>query len=184
MREFLLIANRLTLRPFRADEFDLLYQLHSNPEVAKTTIDGIQSREQIKKYFDGFLAHQEKFGYSQWAVFEKDSGNFVGRAGFTNRALTDEIGVQTEIRFAFLPQFWGKGYALELTKNLLKFAFEDLKLDLVSASSRLDGEASHRALTRNGFRFIKNVVPSGYGTSDEIKYYLITRQEFLKINAN
>lgn len=180
----MLTTNRLILRPFREDEFELLYQLHSNKEVAKTTIDGIQSRQQIKKYFDQFLAHQVKFGYSQWAVFEKESGEFVGRAGFTNRTLNDEIGEQTEIRFAFLPQFWGKGYASELTKSLLKFAFEDLKLDLVSASSGLYNEASFRALIKNGFRFIKNIVPSGYGTSDEIKYYLITRQEFLKINGN
>jgi ribosomal-protein-alanine N-acetyltransferase len=172
-------TNRLNLRLFTAADFDLLHSLHANPEVAKSTIDGMQTRDQVRQHLNSFISHQEKFGYSQFAVFEKASGKFIGRAGITNRTLSPTIGPQNEVRFAFLPDFWGKGYASEVTEFLLKFAFETLKLDVVSAANGPKNAPSHRVLIKNGFKFIKNLVSEGYGSDGEIRYYLITHQEFL-----
>ena len=170
----ILQTTRLNLRPFTAADLDFLYQLHANPEVAKTTIDGVQSLETVKKHLDSFIAHQEKYGYSQWAIFDSQTSKFAGRAGFTTRALNQEIGQQTEIRFAIMPQFWGRGYACELTAALIKFAFEDLKLETLAAANGPTNEKSHRVLVKNGFEYIKNIIPQGYGTSDEIRYYTLS----------
>jgi len=180
----MLKTNRLNLRPFSAADLDLLYSLHANEEVAKTTIDGVQSLEQVKKHLDNFINHQEKFGYSQWAVFEKESAKFVGRAGFTTRALNKEIGEKTEIRFALLPEFWGNGYASELTAELVKFSFEKLQLEIIAAANGPTNEKSHRVLIKNGFQFIKKTIPEGYGSEGEIRYYLLNKNEFLKTKKN
>lgn len=166
---------RLNLRPFREEDLDLLFSLHANPEVAKTTIDGVQSREKVKAHLDGFISHQQKLGYSQWAVFENESGKFVGRAGLTTRSLNKEIGEKTEIRFALLPEFWGKGYASELTNSLIKFAFDDLKLKILAAANGPSNEKSHRVLEKSGFRFIKKAKPEGYDNAEEIRYYELTK---------
>ncbi len=180
MPEKILIATpRLELRAFKEEDYDLLFSLHNNKEVAKTTIDGIQTEEQIKNHLNNFIAHQEKYSYSQFAVFEKESGEFIGRAGITNRALNAEIGMKPEIRFAFLPKFWGKCYASEVAKYLLEFAFEELKFDEVAASSGIYNEASYKVLTKNGFVCLGEIIPSGYGSSDKVKFYLISRKEFL-----
>lgn len=178
----MLRTERLNLRPFLAEDLPLLFRLHANEEVAKTTIDGVQSLETVKKHLDSFINHQEKFGYSQWAVFENDSGKFIGRAGLTTRALNKEVGENTEIRFALLPEFWGQGYASHLTKELIKFSFEKLQLEILIAANGPTNEKSARVLLKNGFRYIKNIVPEGYGTKDEIRYYQITKNEFQKIN--
>ena len=168
----MLKTNRLNLRPFTHEDLNLLHQLHANPEVAKTTIDGIQSLEQVKKHLENFIAHQEKHGFSQFVVFENESKKFVGRAGLTKRALNQEVGEYAEIRFAFLPEFWGLGYASEITENLVEFATKNLQLKTISASHGMTNDKSARVLTKNGFRFIKNIVPDGFGTADEIKFYL------------
>lgn len=162
---------RLNARAFKHQDLDLLYKLHSNPEVAATTIDGIQSLEQVKKHLDNFINHQEKYGYSQFAIFEKASGNFVGRAGLTKRTLSEEVGEQIEVRFALMPEFWGLGYATELTEALIAFARDQLKVNLITASCGLYNARSDRVLTKFGFKFIKEVKPEGYGTSNNIKYY-------------
>ena len=81
----MLITKRLYLRPFTINDLEYLYLLHSNSEVAKSTIDGVQSIDVVKKHLDDFIQHQKQYGFSQWAVFEKDSEQFVGRAGFTFR---------------------------------------------------------------------------------------------------
>ncbi len=175
----MLKTNRLNLRPFTFEDLNLLYQLHANPEVAKTTIDGIQSLETVKKHLESFISHQEKFGHSQWVVFENDGGKFIGRGGLTTKSLNKEVGEQTEVRFAFLPEFWGKGYASEITEALVKFAFENLKLEILVAANGLTNEKSARVLIKNGFKYIKDIVPEGYGTNDKIRYYAITK--FLKL---
>lgn len=166
-------TNRLILRPFMQQDFELLYSLHSNPEVAQTTIDGVQDEATVQKHLTNFIEHQEKFGYSQWAVFEVKSGEFVGRAGLAKRSLNKEVGEQVEVRFALLPQFWGLGYASELTEALIKFAFEKLKLSQIIASTGLTNEKSARVLEKNGFKYVKNIMPEGYAFSDMIKYYVL-----------
>ncbi|MCE3255665.1 MAG: N-acetyltransferase [Rickettsiaceae bacterium] len=167
-------TKRLYMRPFSEADFDLLYQLHSDPEVAKTTIDNIQSAEQIKKHLSDFIAHQNKFGFSQWAIFEIGSDKFVGRAGLTKRTLNDEIGEQTEIRFAIMPQFWGKGLASEITEALIEFAKEKLKVKKLAAGCGQTNEKSARILSKFGFIYAKDIIPKGYGTTDAVKYWELT----------
>ena len=179
----MLKTKRLNLRPFSSTDLDLLFSLHANEKVAKTTIDGVQSLETVKKHLDNFISHQEKFGYSQWAVFEKETTKFVGRAGLTTRALNKEIGEKTEVRFALLPEFWGKGYASELTCEMVKFAFEELQLEILAAANGPTNEKSHRVLIKNGFQFIDKIIPESYGSEGEVRYYLITREEFLNFKS-
>lgn len=169
----MLSTQRLKLRAFTADDLNLLHQLHANREVAKTTIDGVQSLETVKKHLDNFIAHQEKFGFSQWAVFEKDSGKFVGRGGFTKRALSEEVGEYVEIRFAFLPEFWGQGYASEITRELIKFAFENLGLEVISAAHGVSNDKSKQILTKNGFTLVKIISLPGSAAESATKFYLL-----------
>jgi ribosomal-protein-alanine N-acetyltransferase len=145
---------RLYLRSFTQDDLNLLYSLHANEQVGKTTIDGVQDLETVKKHLDNFIATQEKLGFSQWAVFENGINNFVGRAGLIKRALNKQVGEQVEIRFAFMPEFWGQGLASEVTAALIEFAKEKLKLKKLAAANGLTNEKSARVLVKNGFKHI------------------------------
>ncbi len=164
-------TKRLYLRPFTPEDLNFLYQLHSNPEVVKSTIDGVQSLQTVQKHLDSFIAHQEKLGFSQWAVFENGTDKFVGRAGLTKRSLNNEVGEQVEIRFAFLPEFWGQGIASEITAALIEFSQAKLKLEKLIAANGLTNEKSSRVLIKHGFKYIKNILPEGYGVVDPIRYW-------------
>ena len=172
----------LYLRPFKEEDLQHLYTLHSNKEVAKSTIDGVQDFEAVQKDLQQFISHQAKFGYSQWAVFKKPTDEFVGRAGLVTRTLSEEIGEKTEVRFAFLPQFWGLGFASRITAELIRFSFEDLQMQEIIAANGVLNEKSARVLTKSGFRYVKNILPKGYGTDDEIRYYVISREQFLNLS--
>ena len=54
------------------------------------------------------------------------------------------------MRVAFAPEAQGKGYAPELGRAALAFAFEIAKLDRVVAITRLDNIASQRSLEKFG----------------------------------
>jgi RimJ/RimL family protein N-acetyltransferase len=164
-------TTRFYLREFTESDLNLLYSLHANPEVAKTTIDGIQSIEVVKKHLENFILHQGKYSFSQWAVFENKTNKFAGRAGLIKRKLNQEVGEQIEIRFAFLPEFWGQSLASDVGFEIIKFAKEKLKPNKIVAGNSLENEKSARVLVKLGFHHIKNIAPEGYGKSDVIRYW-------------
>lgn len=52
---------------------------------------------------------------------------------------------------------WGLGYAIEATRAIAKFAFDDLRLSQLRAGHAFDNAASARVLRKLGFQPIDNV---------------------------
>ena len=73
-------TERLLLRPFRGGDFEAYAEMNANPEVMRF-IDAVQDREGAFRSFCANIGHWEIRGYGPWAVEERASGRFVGRAG-------------------------------------------------------------------------------------------------------
>ena len=58
-----------------------------------------------------------------------------------------------DLGFAFLPAYWGKGYAYEAAVAVLNFAKTDLGLERILATTRLDNVPSQKLLEKLGLRF-------------------------------
>lgn len=170
MNKIIFKTDRTYAKAFEENDLDNLYALHTNPMVASTTIDGIQTLEKIRFHLQSFIEHQNKYGFSQWAIYENETNNFMGRAGFTKRKLSDGTQEEVEIRFAILPDFWNKGYASELTKSLVEYAAQELGLAKLAAGNNPDNIKSIKILSKFGFEFIKKIQPKGYGRVDDIDY--------------
>jgi RimJ/RimL family protein N-acetyltransferase len=63
-------------------------------------------------------------GLGQWALEERVTGRFVGRAGLYWRPEPDWPGV--EVGWMLDPGFWGSGYATEAGARAVRYGFEDL----------------------------------------------------------
>src|SRR5690606_38652938 len=59
---------------------------------------------------------------------------------------------RAEVGFMLAPAHWGKGYAAEAVRAVLRFAFEAMDLHRVEADVDPDNGASLRLLERLGFR--------------------------------
>jgi RimJ/RimL family protein N-acetyltransferase len=66
-----------------------------------------------------------------------------------------------DIGFAFLPEYEGKGYALESAMATLRYASENLQIVKISAITKADNRKSIRLLQGLGFRFISKITFSG-----------------------
>jgi len=167
-------TERTFCRLFTLEDFERLYALHSTPEVGSITIDGIQNETQALETLNHFILHQAQYGYSQWMVYEKASGEFMGRAGFEFRQIDTTIPPQMEIRYAFFPAFWGKGYATELAMACMQWAFQMVNPEMIVATADPKNFASHRILEKIGMRYVKDIP---YKDVLDV-FYTVTRADF------
>ena len=129
-----LLANfetkNLKARLFNSDDFDLLYKLHSNPEVMANIGSGkAKSKEEVEAQFANITLNSEN---TVFAVFDKSTEEFIGRVGFSkfNSIIKSDSDINAyELGYCFMPQFWGKGYARELGLAILDLFFTKLKID-------------------------------------------------------
>ena len=69
----------LYARPFTIQDFDLMHGIHLDPNVSQFL--GDVSEDESKEWLQRIIKHQDQFGFSQWAIFEKNTNNFVGKGG-------------------------------------------------------------------------------------------------------
>ena len=73
----------------------------------------------------------------------------MGICGLLKRDTLDHV----DIGFAFLPKFWGNGYALESAKAIMVYGRNVMDLQRILAITSPDNEASMALLEKLGFRF-------------------------------
>ena len=71
-----------------------------------------------------WLGQWELRGTGQWAVEERVTGDFLGRAGLHNPRREDWPGV--EVGWVLHPNYWGRGYATEAGRRAVQYAFAEL----------------------------------------------------------
>lgn len=146
-------TNRLILRKFEETDDERMFLLDSNPEVMKYIgMPPVSDINESKKIIELIRQQYIDNGVGRLAVVEKDSGLLIGWSGL--KLLTQEInGYKNvyDLGYRFLPEFWGKGYALEAAKASLDFGFNDLNIDTIYAHAHSENEGSNHILRKLGF---------------------------------
>lgn len=62
-------------------------------------------------------------------------------------------GVDFEVTYSFLPEYWGKGYATELAVHFKNFAFNYIETNSVISMIHKDNLASINVAQKNGMAF-------------------------------
>ncbi|WP_174522169.1 GNAT family N-acetyltransferase [Cedecea neteri] len=117
-------TERLILRHFTLDDYEALVACWSDPEMVKfigsgKPQDGEMSWARLMRY----IGHWQALGYGYWALFEKQSGRFVGSFGFqeVKRNLTPALE-HPEAGWSLIPAVHGQGYAAEALSAVLNWA--------------------------------------------------------------
>jgi len=143
-------TERLLLRPFREADVDAYAAVLQTPQVRAS----LHLPENVSRYdawvgIAGWLGQWELRGTGQWALEEKASGAFVGRAGMHFPARDDWPGI--EIGWALHPDHWGKGYATEAGAAAIEYAFAQHDVDAVYSVILPENTASQAVARRLGF---------------------------------
>jgi len=173
----MLETKRLIIKVPSEQDINDQYKLQSDPDVMQYIATGVRTREEVEKILHTAIKHYQKHKFSLGSVFEKATGEFIGRAGLIYLAF-DDTQPDIEVGYALLKPYWNKGYATEITKALLEWGFAHLNIVKLVAVTRPENEKSRRVLEKCGMHFVKMFQYNGI----DVTYYEIYRElQFIKL---
>ncbi|MBI4816714.1 MAG: GNAT family N-acetyltransferase [Deltaproteobacteria bacterium] len=142
-----LTTARLTLRPYIPDDIVRIHRIYGDPEVMRSVGSAVaHTVDELRVHLERRIGHQERHGFSAWAVFESGSDELVGDAGLVEVEGTHEI----ELSYRFRRDTWGRGYAAEVARAWVEVAFRTIGLDALMASVPKENRAAARVLEQLG----------------------------------
>lgn len=147
-------TQRLLLRKLEETDVERMFLLDSNPEVMKYIgVPVLTKPEESLGVIRMIQKQYEENGTGRLAVIEKETGLLIGWSGL--KLLTEEInGYKNvlDLGYRYLPESWGKGYALEAAKASLELGFHEMKADMIYAHAHSGNEGSNHILRKLGFQ--------------------------------
>ena len=154
----ILKTENLTLRPWRDSDAECLYHFAKNPNIGP--IAGWPPHESVEdslNIINTVFAKRETY-----AIVLDDIP--IGCAGLlfhpdTNHWWGDGCA---ELGYWVAEEFWGNGYAAEASQVLIKRAFDELGVEKIYATYRIENAQSKRVLEKLGFRFHAEMMNINY----------------------
>jgi RimJ/RimL family protein N-acetyltransferase len=142
-----LVTERLHLRPVRAEDAGVAAAIGADERVMEW-FGGAFSREKSDEWLARVVAHWEDHGFGRFAVVTH--GTVVGFVGLSRTDFDAGIvpGVEVAWRLAF--DQWGRGYATEAARAVLRDGFERLGLAVIVACTARSNARSRRVMERLG----------------------------------
>ncbi|MDL2213756.1 GNAT family N-acetyltransferase [Bacteroides sp. OttesenSCG-928-D19] len=144
-----LVTERLILRPVTEKDTEAIFEYSQGENVGINAgwkpHESIEETREIMKLV--FLDQEFVF-----AMELKETGQLIGTIGI----IPDPKRQNNKTRmlgYAIGENYWGKGYATEAVQAVLRFGFEELKLDLISAYCYPFNERSKNVLRKCGFGY-------------------------------
>lgn len=123
-------TNRLILRQWKDSDREMFGILNADPETLKYFPKTLTQKES-NAFIDKSIEIINRKGYGLFAVEIKETNEFIGFTGLAIPSWEAQFTPCTEIGWRLYKDFWGKGYATESANAVLKFAFNELKLNEV-----------------------------------------------------
>jgi RimJ/RimL family protein N-acetyltransferase len=163
-------TNRLVFRKFSQADIESLFFLLSDPIVMKYC-SGTLNIIGTQKWLDLVIESYKKYGYDYWAVYERNTDDFLGQIGILNQ----EIDGKQEECLAFMigQKYWNKGYATEGSIACINYAFKSLKLEKLIATVNPENLQSICVLRKIGMKYI---CEANYA-NEKVHIYSINKRE-------
>jgi len=142
---------RLILRPMLEADFDHVHAYSTDPEVVKFMQWGPNTIEQSRNFMNTCFDNQKtdpRVTYD-FAVVLADTAEFIGSITLRLMKVGSPLG---EIGYCYSRSAWGKGYASEAAETLLRFAFDELCMQKISATCDPFNFASAKVLQKSGMK--------------------------------
>ncbi|MET9297625.1 GNAT family N-acetyltransferase [Streptomyces sp. NPDC003077] len=151
-------TERLTLRRFTEDDVDNLVRLDADPRVMRFLTGEPTPRAEIEnELLPRILRDYARGPAGRWAAVERDTGAFVGWLALDPPR---DGGVEeVELGYRLMASVWGRGYATEGARALVREAFTALGVQRVWAQTMAVNAASRRVMEKAGLTYVRTFHP-------------------------
>ncbi|MGL5391632.1 MAG: GNAT family N-acetyltransferase [Shewanella sp.] len=145
-------TSRLILRQLSLEDAAFtLVLLNSQGFVQNIGDRGVRPRRDARAYLQqGPLQSYADYGFGLYAVVLAGNGFTIGICGLLKRPSLDAV----DLGYAFLPQYWGQGYAFEAATAVLELG-QRLGVGPIVALVSSDNLSSKALLNKLGLTFEK-----------------------------
>ena len=172
-------TERLKLRPLTGADYDALYAYQSREDVTRLLYWGPRTPDEVREALERKIASvaiSTEGDVIALGVVLKDTGELIG--DFVLEFVSQEHR-QGEIGYIIHPDHQGHGYATEAGRELLRIAFEDLKLHRVVGRTQPRNVGSSRVLEKLGMRREAHLVENEFVRGEwqsELVYAMLDRE--------
>jgi RimJ/RimL family protein N-acetyltransferase len=180
------LTARLRLEPIGPADAHDLWLVHSDDDVSywygdKPTLGEAEQRARFMG--ESWRLH----GVHKWIAYDRESGDLVGRGGLSRTPVDDDWGQiypllpaepwvrvahqnrrpgvvhanWLELGWALRREFWGRGYASEIGRAGLAYAFDDLGVQAVVSCTVRHNLRSRAVMERIGMRYAGEIRSRG-----------------------
>ncbi|MEM7111065.1 MAG: GNAT family N-acetyltransferase [Chloroflexota bacterium] len=168
------LTARLRLEPIGLHHVADLLHLHNDDGVA-AWYGGGWTHAQAAAFAKTSEQAWQTEGVHEWMAFRKSDNALVGRGGLSWAEIDDKK--QLEIGWALRRKFWGQGFASEIGRQGLHFAFSTVGAKAVVAYTEVHNVKSRAVMERLGMSYSKEIVAAGLvygleGVQEKAKFAL------------
>ena len=148
-------TERLVLRHLSAGDAPFILRLLNEPSWLQNIGDrGVRTIADAQRYIEtGPVEMYGRLGFGLYQVRLKVCDEPIGICGLLKREALEDV----DLGFAFLPKFWGNGYAREASAAVMSYGRNELGLARIVAIIARNNDASRRVLEKLGFEFERSV---------------------------
>ena len=160
-------TDRLVLRWLSVEDAEFILRLLNEPSFLRYIGDkGVRTIEDARAYIlNGPIYSYQTVGFGLYLTELKETRVPIGICGLLKRESLEHV----DIGFAFLPQFWNKGFAFESASAVLAYGMNVVGLDRIVAITSPENVGSSKVLEKLGLRFERMMKLSEAGS--EVKLF-------------
>lgn len=174
----ILETDRLILRKVTLEDIEDMHLYGSDEEVSKyVTWNTHDTISDTTNFVEFVLNKYENKQVSPWGIEYKENGKFIGTIDFVWWQPNHKIA---EIGYVISKNYWGIGLTTEVTKEIIKFGFEEMDLVRIQARCDVENIGSSRVMEKAGMTF-EGIIRNGIfvkGKHRDLKMYSILKEEF------
>lgn len=158
---FIFQTQRLIFKQITHQNLDALLEIYQSPKNMKLVPNAKMdwTKEGLWEKYER-LNQNYKNGFGIYIILRKEDQSIIGEAGLYD-SFDDEKHL--ELGYILDHQYWNQSYGTEICEALIDYAFEELKVEKLTARMIKDNIGSKRVSEKCGMRlFKKGISENGY----------------------
>ena len=177
----MLETERLLLRRWKESDREPFAAMNADPRTMEFFPD-VLTREESDELIDRIENHFENHGFGLYAIEVKDDNRFIGFMGLHVATFQAHFTPAVEIGWRIAASHWNKGFATEGSFEVVRYAFDHLRLDGIVSFTVPENVASRRVMEKLGMTrnpaddFDHPRLPDGHRLRRHVLYRLLNPQ--------